>query len=135
MLGYAENHTKDMYKFYNTETKRVIMTWDVKWTDWKMTDPSETLKMFRDAHEEYLVPGIEKDKITTLESEDNISVHVILDDGESVRLNTNSKTSEFTYHKKDTNTETSAYDRVLNELKKIDSSYNTNIPRMKKPVI
>ena len=130
MLGYAENHTKDMYKFYNTETKRVIMTWDVKWTDWKMTDPSETLKMFRDAHEEYLVRGIEKDKITTLELEDNIPVHVILDDGESVRLNTNSKTSEFTYHKKDYDIDTSLYNRVLNALKNLDISYNPTVQKM-----
>ena len=46
MMGYSDNHTRDMYKLYNPETKRVIMTRDVKWLDWKMTDPAETLKMF-----------------------------------------------------------------------------------------
>ena len=40
-------------------TKRVIMTRDVKSADWKNTDPVETLKMFREAEKEYLVPGIE----------------------------------------------------------------------------
>ena len=58
MVVYSENHTRYMYKFYNPETKRVIMTRDVKWEDWKMTDPAETLKMFRKSEKEYLVPGI-----------------------------------------------------------------------------
>ena len=43
--------------------------------------------MFQNAHEEYLVPFIEEDNITTSEPEDNIPVHVIPDEVESVRLN------------------------------------------------
>ena len=35
-------------------------------------------------------------------------VNAIPDGGESVRLNNKSKSSEFTYHKKDANTDTSA---------------------------
>ena len=45
-------------------------------------------------------------------------MHVIPDEGESVRHNERSKSSEFTYHKKDATTDTSEYDRVLNTLKK-----------------
>ena len=37
--------------------------------------------------------------------------------------------SDFTYHKKEADTDMSAYDRVLNAHKKIDTSYN---PIMKK---
>ena len=48
MVGYADNHTRDTYKLYNTKTKRVIMKRDVKWAEWKMIDPEETMKMFRD---------------------------------------------------------------------------------------
>ena len=33
MVVYAYNHTRGTYKFYNTETNRVIMTRDVKWSD------------------------------------------------------------------------------------------------------
>ena len=65
MVGYAENYTRDTYKLYNTDNKRVITTRDVKWADWKMTDTAETLKMLRDAHKEYMVLGIEEDNITT----------------------------------------------------------------------
>ena len=58
IVGYTENHTRYTYKLYNTEVKRVIMTRDVKWEDWKMADPTETLKMFRESHKGDLVPGI-----------------------------------------------------------------------------
>ena len=63
MVGYAYNHTRDTYKLYNPETKRLIMTRDINWEDWKNTDAAEILKMFREAEREYLVPGIEKDDI------------------------------------------------------------------------
>ena len=43
------------------------MTRDVKWVYWKMTDTADTLKMFREAHEEDLVPVIEEDNIPTSE--------------------------------------------------------------------
>ena len=59
MVGYADKHMIDTYKLYNTEIKRVIMTRDVKWEEWKITYPGETLKMFRDFHEGCLVPYIE----------------------------------------------------------------------------
>ena len=31
IVGYEENHTRDMYKLYNPEIKRLIMKMDVKW--------------------------------------------------------------------------------------------------------
>ena len=85
MVGYADNHMRDTYKLYNPETKRVIITRDVKWVDWKMTDPADTLKMFCEANKEYLVPGIEEDIIPTSEPEKNMPVNVIPDEGEIVR--------------------------------------------------
>ena len=121
MVGYASNHKRDMYNLYNPETKRVIMTRDVYWAEFKITGSAETLKVFRDMHEEYLVPDIEEDNITTSDPEENLPVYIIPDEGESVRLNKNSKSSEFTYHNKDANTDTSAYDRLFNSLKKPDN--------------
>ena len=41
------------------------MTRDVKWTNWKNTNPADTLKMFRKAEKEDLVPGIEEYVIPT----------------------------------------------------------------------
>ena len=39
MVGYVKNNTRCAYKLYNPETNRFIMTRDVKWEEWKMTDP------------------------------------------------------------------------------------------------
>ena len=50
---------------YNPETKRIIITRDVKWADSKFIDPAKTLKMLRESKKEYLVPGIEEDIIHT----------------------------------------------------------------------
>ena len=33
MVGCTSNHTRNTYKLYNPETKRVILTRDVKWAD------------------------------------------------------------------------------------------------------
>ena len=38
------------------------MTRVVRWVEWKMTDPEETMNMFCDLHKEDLVPDIEEDK-------------------------------------------------------------------------
>ena len=41
VFAYVGNHTRDTYKLYNPDIKRVIMIRDVKWEGWKMTDPAE----------------------------------------------------------------------------------------------
>ena len=41
-----------------------------------MTDPAETLKVFRKAEKEYLVPCIEEYIINSSEPEDKIPVHI-----------------------------------------------------------
>ena len=45
------------------------------------------------------------------------------------------KLSEFAYLKKDTDADTSAYNIVLNALKKFDTSYNPTMQNMHNPVI
>ena len=80
MVEYAENNTRESYNWYNPEIKRVIMKRDIKWADWKMTDPAEILKMCREANKEYLVTGIEKDIIATSEPEDKMPAHLIPDE-------------------------------------------------------
>ena len=36
-VGYADNHTKDLYRFLNIHTKRIILSRDVRWLNiiWK----------------------------------------------------------------------------------------------------
>ena len=31
MVGYANKHTKDTYKVYNPDTKKVVISRDIKW--------------------------------------------------------------------------------------------------------
>ena len=40
MIGYTDNHTRNTYKLYNTEIKRVIMTRYVEWEERKMKYPA-----------------------------------------------------------------------------------------------
>ena len=81
---------------------------DVKWTDWKMTGPAETLKMFCEANNEDLVPGIEEDIIPKSKLEDNMPVHIIPDEVERVRPNEIYEySSDIHYPKKDADANTS----------------------------
>ena len=45
------------------------------------------------------------------------------------------KSSDLTYLKKDVDVDMSVYDRVLNALKKLDTSYNPTMQKMHDPVI
>ena len=112
MVVYAYNHIRDTYKLHNTETKMVFMSRDIKWAEWKTTDPAETMKTFRNSNEDGLVPGMYEDKTLTSDPEDKLS-----DEGEIARTNEKTNLSELTYPKKETEKFTSAYDRVLNSLK------------------
>ena len=47
MVGYAEDHSPDTYRIYNPETNRVILTRDVRWAEWKDTDPTEMMEIFQ----------------------------------------------------------------------------------------
>ena len=63
-------------------------------------------------------------------------VYVIHDEGERVRPNENSeKSSDLPYLKKYADIDTSAYNRVLNSLKKLDTLYNQTMQKMHNSVI
>ena len=76
-----------------------------------MNNTSETMKIFLTTNEQYLLPDIEEvieqDKNAMPETEDPLPVHVIPDDGESVRHNEkNINASEYKYLQKATGTDT-----------------------------
>ena len=52
-----------------------------------MTNPEETMKMFRDSNKYDIVPCIEEDKTPTSDPEENLPVNVIPDEEESARKN------------------------------------------------
>ena len=46
MVGYSDNHIRDTCKLCNPETNISIMSRYIKWEEWKVIDPAETMKMF-----------------------------------------------------------------------------------------
>ena len=63
-------------------------------------------------------------------------VHVIPEEGERVGRNEISEnSSELSYHKKDVDADMSSYDRVINELKELYTSYIPTRQKMHEPVI
>ena len=108
MVGYTENHTHDTYQLYNTEINRVIMSRYIKQLQRKKTDPAETMTMFRDLNEKYLLPGKEEaveQYITHMSNpEDPLAVHVTPDEIESARTNDSINSSKITYPNKYTGT-------------------------------
>jgi hypothetical protein len=79
VVGYADNHSPDVYRMYNPNTDTVILSRDVKWTNWERSDPTEALKALQDLTVPVpnVVPPIEQQP----PSDDmNPGAHVIPDD-------------------------------------------------------
>jgi hypothetical protein len=45
MVGYAEDHHHNTYPMLDSSTKEVILSRDVKWADWKRSDPAYSLQL------------------------------------------------------------------------------------------
>ena len=46
MVGYALDHTEDTYRLYNLETKRVVLSRDVRWAEWNKLKPTDRVSIF-----------------------------------------------------------------------------------------
>jgi transposase InsO family protein len=51
MVGYADDHSPDTYRMFNPETNKVILSRDVRWAEWKRTDPYDELNIFKQVKE------------------------------------------------------------------------------------
>ena len=138
MVGYFENHTNDMYKLHNPETKRVIMSRGIKWSEWKIPI-QRNHKDFCDLNEKELVSGIEEgvEQDTTPKSDPEypLPVDVIPNEEESTRTNKDTKSPEPMWLNKLTVTDTSEYERAQRALKKLDTVYNTTMTKLHSPII
>jgi len=47
MVGYADDHSPNTYHMYDPQTHIVHSTQNVCWTNWKCTDPADTLNIFK----------------------------------------------------------------------------------------
>ena len=46
MVGYSDEHSGDTYQMFDPMTNKVRNTCDVRWAEWKRTDPAEDMKIF-----------------------------------------------------------------------------------------
>ena len=91
MVGYTENHTRDTEIPYKQETKTVIISTDIKWTEWKVIDQEEMKKMLCNMNEQKFGREIEEvikqDKTPKSESEDPLHVQIISNEGKNATYN------------------------------------------------
>ena len=59
-VGYGRNHSGDTYRMYNPVTKRIILSRDVKWAEFKKIDPKENMDIFIKYNSTDTVPGIDE---------------------------------------------------------------------------
>ena len=60
MVGYADNHSSDMYRLYNPATGQVVLSRDVTWANWMPTKTTEMLQELLLEDPDFDVrPGIE----------------------------------------------------------------------------
>ena len=60
MVGYGKNHSGDTYRLYNPSTRRIILSRDVTWSDWNVTDPTKNMNIFVQYDSTETVPGIDE---------------------------------------------------------------------------
>jgi hypothetical protein len=80
LVGYADDHSPDTYRMYNPDTKQVILSRDVRWADWKHTDPYTELNVFRQVAETKNESPVGIDDVASQRSVDYNAPHVIPDD-------------------------------------------------------
>ena len=98
MVGYARNHARDVYRLYNPSTKRISLSRDVTWADWKWEAPRANMDVFIQYNPIEIVPGVDE-LIVELTNEQNRpaeakKVYTIYDDedeDEIVKVETESQ--------------------------------------------
>jgi len=84
MVDYARNHSGDTYRLYNPTTNRIISSRDVKWADWKPTDPRNNIDIFVKYDPADIVPGVDEMVVEIVKPPEinKTELHVIPDDGD-----------------------------------------------------
>ena len=125
MVGYAKSHSGDTYRMFNPATKRIILSRDVKWAEWKRTDPKSNMDVFVKYDSTDIVPGIDEVvvEIAKLPEIDKATIHLIPDDDghQEYQDPRNAKSDENLTNLKN---QDSKLDR---EMKKLDTSYNPTV--------
>ena len=88
-VGYGSNHSGDTYRMYNPETKRTVLTRDVKWAEFKKIDPKDNMDAFIKYDSTDIIPGIDElvIEVKQVEDIDKAEIHVIPDDEKYKNIN------------------------------------------------
>ena len=75
MVGYAPDHTEDMYRLYNMETGKIIQSRDVRWAEWEKTRPKDGVSIFEKQpkliKQESCIKESEEYEVVDLDEEDS----------------------------------------------------------------
>ena len=127
-VGYSTSHSGDTYRMYNPETKRIVLSRDVKWAEFRKIDPKENMDMFIKYDSTDVVPGIDElvvevKKIDEIDENQKVKIHVLPEEKNDKNVNV-TKNSEMERIEPELN----RLDRLEREMKKIDTSYNPTLP-------
>ena len=57
MVGYATNHSGDVYRMYDPRTKCIILLRDVKWASWTNKNSTDDMNLFSTYEAADKIPG------------------------------------------------------------------------------
>ena len=125
IVGYTKRYSGDTYRIFNPNTKRIILTRDIKWAKWKITDPKSNMDVFVKYDSSDIVPGIDEVVvgIAKLPEINRSTIHLIPDD-DGYQNNEDSRKVKFDENLTDPKNQATRLER---EMKKLDSSYNTMV--------
>ena len=125
MVGYGNNHSGDTYRLYNPSTKRIILSRDVTWSDWQVTDPTKDMNIFTKYDSTEKVPGIDELVVDVKDGIffDKNKVYSVSDSKTSMELSKNNsdQNDEKVVKMTDLPKKSTKLER---ELRKLDTSYN-----------
>ena len=117
MVGYARNHAGDVYRLYNPNTKRILVSRDVTWADWKHTDPKANMDAFVQYDPVETVPGIDelivKLRNEPKEPEKAKKIYTIYEDGVKTKK-----------AKEESEAKEQGESKLSRELRRLHTSYN-----------
>ena len=121
MIGYAKNHAADTYRLYNPDTKRIILSRDVRWEEWKRINPKKDIDIFNDPEPS----GIDEDDYWEIEvgRKDTPTPATVKSETTQMIPTTNTVKTEI---KEEIKKEVDEADisKLTNALKKLSVSYN-----------
>ena len=131
MVGYATNHSGDVYRMYNPRTRRIILTRDVKWADWTNKNPKDDMDLFSTYDSVDTVPGVNEMYVVANSDVPTDTVREISDEGESVGVPKSSSVISVptvpTPRSVDRYEKGRQQTKVRRELRKLRTAYNPTV--------